>query len=218
MSYSAFASFTIILSLIAIYFFIKLVGRGTWILAWVRGTVAVSFLILSILLVLTGLDLLSYKQLLENKPLGTISFAHEGEQSFVATLTLIDDGSEENYAISGDQWQIDARIISWTGMFRIAGAKPGYRLDRLSGRYYSLEDEHRKKRTVHQLSDSEYWVDMWSFLHGSGSFMPLVDAVYGSATYLPMEDGAFYRISLSANGLLAEPMNDVAEQAISRWK
>ncbi len=218
MLYSAFASVTILFSLVALYFCIKLVGRGTWILAWMRGTVAVGLLIIALLLVLTGLDLLSYKQLYEHKPLGTISFAQEGEQSYTATLNLIDLGTEQDFTLSGDQWQIDARLISWTGLFKMLGGKPGYRLDRLSGRYYSLEDEHRKQRTVHQLDHSEYWVDMWSFLQNSGSFVPMVDAVYGSATYLPMEDGAFYRISLSANGLLAEPMNEVAEQAVMRWK
>jgi len=218
MLYSAFASITILLAIIAIYFGLRMFGRGGWLLAWLRGTFALGLVAFAILLVLIGLDLYSYKQLMSHKPLGTISFTQDAEQEYTATLTLLDKDGEETYKIYGDQWQIDARIISWGGPFRMAGAKPGYRLDRLSGRYYSLEDEHRKQRSVHQLDSSHYWVDFWGWLQKNGSYFPLMDAVYGSATYLPMEDGAFYRISLSTNGLVAEPMNEVAESAVRRWK
>jgi len=218
MLYSGFASITIVLALVAVYFGLKLVGRGEWLLAWLRGCAGLAFLLLAILMLLVGLDLFSYDQLMQNKSLGTISFSKDGEQEYTAKLTLNHENTEEDYILRGDQWQIDARIISWTGVLKMFGAKPGYRLDRLSGRYYSLEDEHRKQRSVHQLNSSDYFVDSWSWLQSSGNAVPLVDAVYGSATYLPMEDGAFYEISLSATGLLAKPMNDVAEQALRRWQ
>jgi len=218
MLYSGFVGLTILLSLVAIYFGLKFIGRGAWLLAWMRGCAGIGLLVLAGLLLLTSLDLLSYTQVLTSKTLGTISFERKDDQYFKGTLTLIVEGTETEYELYGDQWQIDARIITWTGMLQMMGAKPGYRLDRLSGRYYSLEDEHRKKRSAHQLSSSEYWVDIWSWLQSSGGMVPLIEANYGSATYLPMEDGAFYEIGLSANGLLAKPMNDVAENAIKRWR
>jgi hypothetical protein len=48
--------------------------------------------------------------------------------------------------------------------------------------------------------------------------MPIIDAVYGSATYLPMADGALYEVSLSHTGLLARPLNASAEEAINTWR
>jgi len=218
MLYSGFIGIVIVLALIAAYSGLKMIGRGTWLLPWLRGTLGLGLVIFALLLILIGVDMMTYRQLINDKPLGTISFQKKGDQHYLGTLTLIDTGVEKEYDIRGDQWQIDARIISWTGLLKMLGAKPGYRIDRLSGRYYSLEDEHRKKRTVHQLQNSEYWVDFWKIVRSSGNAVPLVDAVYGSATFLPMEEGAFFEISLTANGLKARPMNDVAEKAINRWK
>lgn len=218
MLYSGFIGIIFLLAIIAVYLGIKMVGKGTWLLAWLKGTAGLSLLVIAVLLVLISMDMLSYQQVFNEKPLGTISFEKKGDQLYTGKLTLIDTGEEQDYAIYGDQWQVDARIISWTGILKLLGAKAGYRLDRLSGRYYSLEDEHRKQRSVHQLQSSEYWVDFWSWLHNSGDFLPLIDAVYGSATYLPMEDGAFFEITLTLNGLAAKPMNGVAEQAVKRWR
>jgi hypothetical protein len=45
-----------------------------------------------------------------------------------------------------------------------------------------------------------------------------VDAVYGSATYMPMVHGASYQISLTQSGLIARPTNAIAEQALKNWK
>jgi hypothetical protein len=44
-----------------------------------------------------------------------------------------------------------------------------------------------------------------------------VDALYGSATYLPMVDGALYEIKVSQSGLLARPLNQAAREAVGSW-
>ncbi len=218
MLFGAFAGISIILALFAVYFGARILAKFSWVFGWLRGMVGLSLLALAVLLVLAGLDLLSYKQILNEKPILTISFERQGEQQFKSTLSYIDQGLEEAYDIHGEQWQIDARVIRWRGIIQLLGAKPGYRLDRISGRYYSLEDERRKTRSVHTLTSSEYGLDMWAWVQENGRFLPLFDAVYGSATYLPMEDGAIYQVSLSASGLVATPVNTVAEEAISRWQ
>ena len=41
---------------------------------------------------------------------------------------------------------------------------------------------------------------------------------YGSATYMPMVDGATYTVSVSSTGLLARPSNDIARKAIGEWR
>ena len=44
------------------------------------------------------------------------------------------------------------------------------------------------------------------------------DAEYGSATFLPMADGALFTIQLTNNGLIARPENDRAIIAIKEWE
>jgi len=218
MLFSAFAGITIIIALVAVYLAVKILAKSTWILGFLRGFSGLLMISISVLMVLVGLDLFSYKQLQKDKPILTISFEKKDDQHFESTLLYIEQGNEQKHELYGDQWQIDARMIRWRGLFELFGAKPGYRLDRLNGRYYSLEDERRKPRSAHQLQESEFGLDFWSWAQENGRFMPLVDAIYGSATYLPMEHGAIYQISLSASGLTAKPLNPIAESAISRWQ
>lgn len=217
MSFGVFAGVSLILALAALYVGLRVLGKFGWVLGFIRGAIGLSLVACAVVFVLAGLDLLSYKQLLNEKPILTISFTKQDEQLYKSTLVFIEEGEEATFEVRGEQWQIDARIIRWLGVFQMLGAKPGYRLDRLSGRYYSLEDERRKDRTVHQITQSEYGLDMWQWSQQNGRFLPIIDAVYGSATYLPMEDGAIFQVSLSANGLTAKPLNEVAEKAINRW-
>lgn len=208
----------ILFSLVTLFFCGRLLFRSSWILGWLRGMTGFALLALAALFVFVCLDLVSYQRILSDKPILTISFQKQDEQLFISTVSYIEEGTESTYELYGEQWQIDARVIRWRGLIAMFGTKPGYRLDRLSGRYYSLEDERRKKRSVHQLEQSEYGLDMWHWMKDNGSFLSIFDAVYGSATYLPMEDGAIYQVSLSASGLVSTPLNGIARDAVNQWQ
>jgi hypothetical protein len=47
---------------------------------------------------------------------------------------------------------------------------------------------------------------------------PGIDAYYGSATYVPMADGARFEVSLSRDALIARPGNDKAVEAVGKWR
>ena len=47
--------------------------------------------------------------------------------------------------------------------------------------------------------------------------MPGVDAYFGTATYLPMADGARFEVSLTRTALIARPLNDAAREAVGEW-
>lgn len=218
MLFGAFAAVNILVAVILLYFGARVVGKFSWIFAWLRGTLGLCLILFAVAFALSGLDLLSYKQMFQDKPILTISFVQKQEQHYVSTLLDIEQGVEQDFDIYGEQWQIDARMIRWSGLFNLLGAKPGYRLERLNGRYHSLEDERRNKRSVHPLSESEYFIDTWLLVNKSNNVVPLIEAVYGSAAYLPMADGAIYQISLSHSGLVAKPLNEIAEGAINSWQ
>lgn len=218
MIFGAFAIICFILALLTLYFSARILGKFGWIFEWLRGMAGLALVALAVMFILVAIDLVSYKEVFNDKPLLTVSIAKKGEQQYDITLLDIDKSTEETYEVFGDQWQVDARVIRWQGFIAMFGAKPGYRLDRLSGRYYSLEDEHRKTRSAHALSSSSFGLDMWAWVHENGGFMPLFDAVYGSAAYLPMQDGAIFEVSLGVTGLAARPVNSTAEEAVNRWR
>ncbi|MBB3168171.1 hypothetical protein [Simiduia aestuariiviva] len=216
MFYYLIAGLIIIGGSCLLFFAARLLGEKSWLLGFFKGLSGLAVAGFGALLILLALDLLGYKQVLSEKPIATISFEQLGEQSFRAVL-LETDGRERRFNIAGDQWQLDARIIRWPLMLAGVGAKPAYRLDRLGGRYYSLEKERQSNRTVYDLAEEGHWLDLWPLMMSMSDWLPM-HAQYGSATYLPMADGALYTISLSSSGLTGKPLNDPAQQAVKRWQ
>ena len=188
--------------------------RQRWLLQWLKGTAGILLVVAAVYLSLFALNIYGYKEYAQEVPVATVSFRQSGEQSFIATVTRT-DGSAEDFRLKGDQWQLDARIIKWRVPFSLLGLKPGYQLDRISGRYYALEDERSRDRTVCSLHRDPVGIDVWQMANDGWSV--LIDARYGSAAYLPMADGALFEVNAGATGLVARPMNGAAQQAISGW-
>lgn len=210
------AGFGIVGALVLLLAIKSLFTRG-WFLGWIKGMFAIALLLLASTAGLMGWDAYTYHELLEETSVATISFEKLDEQHFQAIL-VNGDGKEERYELKGDQWQLDARIFKWSPNFAKLGMKPGYRLDRLSGRYYSLEKERHAERTVYQLNPSRTSVDIWRWIKLIDSNVRWLDALYGSATFVPMTDGALYEINLSHTGLLSRPLNERAQEAVKRWQ
>ena len=203
----------------SLYIAVRSLIKLGWFFAWLRGTVGLCFLAFSLLVLWAAYDLTRYDDLFEERPIASISFEKVDDQKYAAILSYYSDRDSVEVDIYGDQWQVDARIIRWTGLIALLGAKPGFRLDRLSGRYLSLEDERAKPRSVFSLAEQPaYHIDMWRVLKNNGAFIPGIDASYGSAAYLPMADSASYELSLSFSGLTAKPTNKIAEEAIKNWQ
>ncbi|WP_370978645.1 hypothetical protein [Agaribacterium sp. ZY112] len=208
----------IVLGGLTLFLSIKIMKRFSWFLPWIRGCSGLLLLIAAVFIFIAAFDLSSYDELLEEKALASISFEQIDKQYYRAHISYYIDKPSADYEIYGDQWQIDARIVRWTGVIAAIGAKPGIELDRISGRYYSLEEERMKPRSVYELSDAPLIFDAWKLMQEYNEFFPGVDAVYGSATFLPMADKAHYQLSLSHNGLSASPSNEIAKKAVQYWR
>ena len=204
--------FAIVAALIALRLLI-----GTWLLGWLRGTAGIVLTFIAVAIAAGAWDLHGYRQLLTAKPIGTLAFNKLEEQRF--SVTLIDvGGAEQRYELSGDMWQLDVRMLRWTDALARLGLQPGYRLDRLSGRYLALEDEQKLPHTAIGLNNDKPLLDVWQWLRRSGHFFSLLSADYGSAAYLPMADGALYSVGIGNSGLIATPLNERARLAIEHWQ
>jgi hypothetical protein len=203
-----------IIGLIVVACSLKVLIRPGWLLGWLRGMSGLLLIALAVVLSMTAFDLYSYKQFMAEKSVATISFEQLSPQRYEAML-VDGDGQESRYQLAGDQWQLDARLIKWPAGLTAIGVKPGYRLDRISGRYYSLDKERHGERTVYALNRSPLGLDIWALFHGRSG---LIDAEYGSATFVPMADDALYEILLSHSGLLARPLNEPAQTAVNHWE
>ena len=166
-------------------------------------------------LALLGINLLSYERLTHEQPAVRASFARAGEQRFNATLTY-PSGEVQGYVLDGDEWQIDARVLKWRALANVLNFDTAYRLERISGRYSDVERERTAPRTAYALHPPER-VDAWALLRAWHRYLPWADALYGSATYLPMADGALYEVSVSQSGLVARALNEAAQLAVGGW-
>lgn len=189
--------------------------RQKWLMQWLKGSAGLLLIALAVYFSLFALNLFSYNELREGSPIATISFRQMAPQQFMATVSE-PDGSNVDYPLNGDLWQIDARIVRWKGLFALFGFSPGYQLDRIQGRYLTLEDERSKERSVYEIIKPDIGVDIWANARDGWSM--LVDARYGSATYLPMADSAIFEVVLTPSGLVGRPLNGSAEDAVGRWE
>lgn len=212
-----FTLLALVIALIAIYIFYKaakLLWQNSWFVGFCRGFFGLALMGVAAVIAITAFDLYSYKQVLQEQVVATIHFDKIEDQHYFAVLAD-KEGQEQRVELRGDQWQLDARLVKWKGYLASFGLKPAYRLERLSGRYYDIEQETTEKRTAHRVHPDFYGVDVWQLINKYPDWLPIVDAVYGSATYLPMKDGALFEISLTQSGLLARPINQAARDALS---
>lgn len=165
---------------------------------------------------LVGTALLGWRRLAAEAHVATIDTRALDAQRYVVGVEL-PDGTRREVELAGDEWQLDARVLKWKGWANLLGLDAQYRLERVSGRYRDIEQERKDERTVYGLSENP-GLDLWTMSIDHKRWLPFVDAVYGSAVYLPMADGARYEVAITQSGLVARPVNDVAKAAAGNWK
>ncbi len=180
-----------------------------------EGIVGLLLVAIAALMAAISINLYTYDRLTHESKIAEISFREIEPKHFAAVLIL--KNRTEILDLRGDEWQIDARVLKWRGIAVLIGFDTLYRLDRLSGRYRNIIQERTGLRTVQSLGEGQ-GLDLWMIVRRYGHWIPWVDAVYGSATYMPMVDGARYTVSVSSTGLLARPSNDIASKAAKEWR
>jgi len=181
-----------------------------------QGLTGLLLLALGALVIAIAMNLYTYQILVQEQPVAKVRFEALGPQYYRVYL-LPESGSSRVLELRGDQWQIDARVLKWTGLANLFGMKTAYRLERLSGRYRDVQQERQAVRTVYQL-DNDRGVDLWELVRKSERKLPWLDAVYGSAAYMPMVDKGQYQVTISSSGLVVRADNAIAQQAVDAWQ
>lgn len=172
---------------------------------------------------LAGMNLQTWSRLTTERPVATISLNQLGPQYFEATVTQPATGDDQLprsavYPLHGDEWRIEAQVLKWKPWANVLGLDTQYRLDRLSGRYQSIDQELNATRSVHSLRGDEagplpWRVDVWETARKYRHRVDAVDTLYGGAAYMPMADDATYEVAITQSGLIARPTNAQARAA-----
>jgi len=143
---------------------------------------------------------LGYQALTREETAAVIAVQPIGPKRFEARLYLA-NGSQRRFELAGDEIYVDAHILKWTPAANLLGLHTAYELARIAGRYRELNDERSAPRTVHSLA-ADKPVDLFRLRRVYTFLAPLVDAEYGSASFVPADRPARFELRVSTTGLL----------------
>lgn len=166
-----------------------------------KKVIKLSILATVVLAFLTMGNLYTYKRLTFEKPIARIHFTPVTNQVYDASLRLGNSCNENTYRIYGDEWRIDSQFLKWKSWATLFGLNAMYRIDRLSGRYISVEDENTKSHSAHNLK-TDSTLDLSKLAERFNNKFPPVDALYGSSAYETMQANTLYTVFVTQSGLL----------------
>jgi hypothetical protein len=181
---------------------VRAVRARSWLGGTVRGLVALLLLTLAALAATVTVGLQGYRALTFEEVAATVRTEPVAPQRFRATITL-PDRRLAMYELAGDAFYVDAHVLKWHPLASLLGLRTVYELDRVAGRYNSVADERAKPHTAYALARSKP-VDLF-FIARRRLLGPLVDAEYGSATFVAATRAATFEVRVSTTGLLARP-------------
>jgi hypothetical protein len=175
---------------------------------WTRRPLAFAAWALSgaLLLALGGLagslalGIQGYRALTHEEVAARIEIRPLGPQRFQATVKAA-DGTTVTHELAGDEIYVDAHILKWKPLGNLLGLHTLWSLDRVAGRYRSIEQERTAPRTVYTLAPGRA-VDLFDLRRRHAALSPLYDAEHGSASFLPVSGPATLELRVTTSGLL----------------
>lgn len=212
MSVEWVAGLMIVIAIVALGGAALLFFRESWFMQWLRGTAGFLLVGMALYLVLMAASLFSYQQSSPEVPLASVSFVATGPQAWDVTVAEA-NGRNRVYELRGDIWQLDVRLLRYSGLGGIFGSQPSFQFERIGGRYITAEDEAAKEHTDYIMAaDPPLGFDLWQRASRSGSIF--VSAVRTGVALVPIVDGAIYEVVLDEDGLLTvRAGNSIAEDA-----
>jgi hypothetical protein len=177
--------------------------RGRWFGGALGTGTGLVFVVAGALSLVLSAATQGYRAFTREETAALVETRPTGPQRFQARVTT-PDGRVTTFDLAGDELYVDAHILKWKPLANLLGVHTAYELDRVAGRYTALEDEQAKPRTVSSLA-VEKRVDLFALRRRFAWLDPLVDATYGSATFIAAREPGRFAVLVSTTGLLVRP-------------
>jgi hypothetical protein len=152
-------------------------------------------------LLLLGSNLYTFHRLTDESPIAELRFMKTGSQEYEATIVSGDFCHPEKHLLYGDQWRLDAQFLKWRSWANLLGFDSMYRIERLAGRYFDVQEENSSRHVSYNLYPDEQ-LDLLSIMDSYDSRLSPVDTLYGSSVYDVMQEDTLYRVYRTQSGLL----------------
>jgi hypothetical protein len=179
-------------------------------------------LILALAALCVGLIVLntqSYARLTYERPVAEVTVAalHPALQAYRVTVRRLDGtGIVTSCNIQGDEWVMSAAVQKWRAWVNILGLDSTYTLDQLANKYFSARRGNGHLITACDLTGATpaiFAPDLTLWLMNKAQAQ---QRRFGSAAYMPLTDGAIYRVVMTQSGLNADAVNPIAQAAVAR--
>jgi len=164
------------------------------------ASVSLLLFALAALLATISMATQGYRGLTREELAATLVVRPTGPHQFTALVTF-PDSRDTMFVLSGEQVYVDAHILKWKSIANVLGLHTAYELDRIGGRYIDLGHERDSARTIFSLSAPKR-VDMFTLRRRWAAFAPLLDAEYGSGTFVMADRPDSLEVLVSTSGLL----------------
>ncbi len=168
---------------------------------------------------LLGVNAQTYARLTHEGPVALVSVRTLDPKAllYVVTLKRLDEtGRVQTCVLQGDEWVLSGRVQKWKPWANILGLDATYTLDQLSNMYFTAARGNGRMITSCDIAGpppavNQYVPPQWLAWLQSQAYT--VDRRFGSANYMPLANGAVYRVVITQSGFNAEPVNDAARHA-----
>ena len=207
----------------------RLAGIGSWLLAWLRGSVILCCVLSALALLFLAIELTNFKQVHEVDPLATVTVtsttqsANPNQQSGQTFLIEIADAKGKTWytSLKGDAWQLQLRGLAFQGISGWVTSRPVARVQTISSRYYdfSRRSDARTIKVAPSFLDSlltSISLDSWSTLLSISALTDVVGIKTQEhlSAIVPLADGAIYRIRWARNYIAVDPANELAQSSL----
>ncbi len=181
----------------------------------VGGTTAAA---IGLALSLVGLNTQLFTQLTHEGPVAEVRVkaADPAQGRYLVTVHRLDGKiADQSCTLQGDEWLISGRVQKWKAWANVLGLDATYTLDQLSNKYFDAARGNGRPITSCDLAGkpeaNAYVPDAWTKWLLAHFYT--VDRKFGDANYMPLADGAVYKVVITQSGFNSEPANDIAAKA-----
>jgi hypothetical protein len=198
----------------------RAVGRGRMASGGRNLAGGVAAIVAALLAALVALNMQSYARLTWEAPVAEVQVRQSDatQKLYDVTVVRLDKaGGEVKCLVQGDEWILGGRVQTWKPWARTLGMNASYELDQLANKYVDALEANGKPITACDLrrSPNGMIARLPADVKGWLSEVSLAeDRRFGSASYMPLADGATYRVIITQTGFNAEPANDAAKGAV----
>ena len=196
-----------LLALALLVYAVLALRRRCWGSAGFRVVLSFALFVIAAAAGLVSVATNGYQSLIQETVAATVTVEPLGAQRYRATFEFPDERTQ-SFELAGDSLYVDAHILKWHPRANLLGLRTMFELDRIAGRYDLLDDEQTQPRTVYSLAQPQpLELNMFTAVKRYEQLETLVDARYGSATFVPAKEGKRYAVLVSMTGLLARELH-----------